>query len=147
MDASATSNIVLTHIGSSLTVVGAIQALKSWLGSTAWYKKIAAWAPRAASAIGAIAVHAGISWTWQHQVAGGWIFNATIPPLSVLLLSLYHIAVQYLYQETAYQGFSGIQSMQQNTALQQEILALLKQLPGAPAAAPAAPPAAAGAAK
>jgi hypothetical protein len=105
MTDSATTNILLTHFGSATLVVGAIQ----WLKKAKWVQQASKLICRTASVIAAIAIHLGITWTWNPTEHTLLISGLT---LSVIAVNAFHIAAQYIYQETGYQALQGIQSIQ-----------------------------------
>lgn len=104
-----TSSIVLTHVGSALAVVGVIQKLKA----AKWVQPAKKLICRTASVISAIAVHIGITVTWSHVSGGGWTGIVAIPSVSVMAVTVFHIAEQFFYQETGYQALSAIQFLEQ----------------------------------
>ena len=107
MDAN-TSNIVLTHTGSALATVGLIQVLKQFK----WVQQAQKLITRTFSVIGAFAVHIGITMTWTPAPQGGWNIAAFVPSFSLMLVAAYHIALQFFYNEGAYQGLQMVQSVQ-----------------------------------
>ena len=104
----ATNNIVLTHLGSALAVVGLIEQLKKFK----WVQQAQTLICRTISVLGAFAVHIGITMTWTPAANGGWDFGGHVPAISVMVLAAYHIVLQFLYQEGFYTGLQGIQALQ-----------------------------------
>lgn len=104
----ATTSLFATHTGSTLLVVGAIQ----WLKNASWFpliQKGAKVANRLASIVAAFLVQVGIHYTWNPQDHSLLLTGLS---LSAITLALFHIASQYIYQETGYQMLSGIQAVQ-----------------------------------
>lgn len=101
----ATNNILLTHLSSSVLVVGGLQ----WLKQAKWVQQATKLICRTFSVLAAVAIHIGIQWTWNPTNHSLLISGLS---LGAIAIALYHIAAQYIYQETGYQVLQGIQSAQ-----------------------------------
>jgi hypothetical protein len=104
----AANSIVLSHLGSSVLVVGAIQ----WLKKAKWVQQATKLICRFASIVAAFAIHVGISWAWNPPGTPVGTLIISGLSLSAILVASYHIAAQFIYQETGYQVLQGLQAMQ-----------------------------------
>ncbi len=88
---------LLSHVTNSALVVYALQYLKG----TAWYQRFAAWLPMEErrvhvlmSAIGAAATGFGMHWAVDGSSIAGYTITLAIPPLWVLLHTIWDWAQQ-----------------------------------------------------
>jgi hypothetical protein len=99
------SNLLFTHFTSAAIFVMVMQQLKRapwfpWLRNEGQI-----WLKRGSSIVYAICVHTGISHVWNPgPQVGSHVLMITIPALSVIAVSLWHVVGQYALQETVYQA-------------------------------------------
>jgi len=109
MDANA--SVVVTHFGSTLLVVSSIQWLKK-IKSLKFVQAGTKFVSRAISLIAAFCVQAGIHYTWATNPDGTHNLGIQGISLAVLAIGAFHVASQFIYQETGYQALQGIQAVQ-----------------------------------
>lgn len=99
------ANIAVTQFTSAAVAVWAIQQLKnaSWFP---WLKNQGqVIAKRLVSVATAIGIHTGISYVWNTgEVSGSHVLIITIPPLAVILVTVWHWLGQFVLQEGWYQA-------------------------------------------
>ena len=103
-----TSNIVLTHGGTALAIVGLIE----WLKRFAWVRGSITFICRSVSFLAAVAVHIGITLSLTPTNGGGWDIGGHIPSIGALVAALFQVMMQFFYQEGTYQVYSGVKALQ-----------------------------------
>ena len=99
------SNLLFTHFTSAAIFVMAMQHLKA----APWFPWLRCegqmWLKRGASIFYAICADTGIKHVWNPgPTDGSHVLMITIPALSVIAVTLWHMAGQYAFQETIYQA-------------------------------------------
>lgn len=102
MDANNAS-ILSTQVTASAFAVWIIQKLKQWKWFTALNPANPVMA-RIFSVGAAVLTAAGISYTWSKAPGGGHTLLLAIPSFAGFLLALWHVAQQFVFNETIYQA-------------------------------------------
>ena len=96
---------LISQITSAAMVVYLLQFLKK----TAWYPRVAAWLPiadahvhRLVSLFGAFISAVGVHVAFTGSAAAGWHFAGSIPPIAVLVHSLWDLAQQFALNQLTY---------------------------------------------
>lgn len=119
-----TANLFGTELGSTLAIVGGMQALKK----AKWFPLVQqgqALLNRLFSIAAALCTTLAIGYTWNPANNGTLILTGI--SVASIAHGLFHVLTQFLYQETGYTGLQGLQALQK--------IASQMAAAGAPAAA------------
>lgn len=104
------ANIAVTQFTGAAVFVWGMEQLKSWPWFPILKKEGQVWLKRGASIAAAIGIHTGISYVWNPpQITAmdqGYNLLIHIPPLAVIVVTMWHWLGQYAMQETLYQATS-----------------------------------------
>lgn len=107
----ADTSLVATHIGSTIAVIGGIQWLKK-IKSLTFIQAGSKVISRFVSIVAAFFVTVGIHYTWSTNPDGTHTLILANINFMVIVIALFHVTEQFLYQETGYQALQGIQAVQ-----------------------------------
>lgn len=105
------TSIAATHATATLLTVGGIQWLKK-IKALTFVQAGTKFVSRAISLVTAFLVSAGIHYTWVPNSDGTHDFGLSHVSFYVLVIGLFHVMGQFIYQETGYQVLQGIQAVQ-----------------------------------
>lgn len=104
-----TANLFGTELGSTLAIVGGMQALKK----AKWFPLVQqgqAVLNRIFSIAAALCTTLAIGYTWNPANNGTLILTGI--SVAAIAHGLFHVLTQFLYQETGYTGLQGLQALQ-----------------------------------